>query len=107
MHLAHLQFYGYGTEGKRGISSAAAQLAERVNATPNVTIDVGQVMFGPTVTVSSDTLRQFAQRGFARPKKWTLWDGDGNGGGDHPDRVPRAATSSTRCNGRSGWSCSC
>ena len=90
MHLAHLQFYGYGAEGKRGISSAAARLAERVNATPNVTIDVGQVMFGPTVTVSSDTLRQFAQRGFARPKKWTLWDGDGNGGGDHPDRIPRA-----------------
>jgi formylmethanofuran dehydrogenase subunit A len=84
MHLAHLQFYGYGSEGKRGISSAAARLAERVNATPNVTIDVGQVMFGPTVTVSSDTLRQFAQRGLAKPKKWTLWDGEGNGGGIIP-----------------------
>jgi formylmethanofuran dehydrogenase subunit A len=84
MHLAHLQFYGYGTEGKRGISSAAARLAEQVNATQNVTIDVGQVMFGPTITVSSDTLRQFAQRRFAKPKKWTLWDGDGNGGGIIP-----------------------
>ena len=84
MHLAHLQFYGYGTEGKRGISSAARQLAEAVNRTPNVTVDVGQVMFGPTVTVSSDTLRQFGQRGFARPKKWTIWDGDGNGGGVFP-----------------------
>ena len=41
-------------------------------------------MFGPTVTVSSDTLRQFGQRGFARPKKWTIWDGDGNGGGVFP-----------------------
>ncbi len=84
MHLAHLQFYGYGTEGKRGISSAAARLAEQVNAAPNVTVDVGQVMFGQTITVSSDTLRQFAQRGFARPKKWTLWDGEGNGGGIVP-----------------------
>lgn len=84
MHLAHLQFYGYGAEGKRGISSAAARLAEQVNGRPNVTIDVGQVMFGPTITVSSDTLRQFAQRRFARPKKWTLWDGDGNGGGIIP-----------------------
>ena len=37
-----------------------ASSPRRVNATPNVTIDVGQVMFGPTVTVSSDTLRQFA-----------------------------------------------
>jgi formylmethanofuran dehydrogenase subunit A len=84
MHLAHLQFYGYGTEGKRGISSAAIQLAEQVNRTPNVTIDVGQVMFGRTVTVSSDTLRQFGQKRFANPDKWTLWDGDGNGGGIFP-----------------------
>ena len=29
LHLAHLQFYGYGTEGKRKFSSAAARLAER------------------------------------------------------------------------------
>src|SRR5690606_27245716 len=49
MHLAHLQFYGYGTEGKRRFSSAAAQLAEIVNASPEITIDVGQVMFGQTV----------------------------------------------------------
>lgn len=84
MHLAHLQFYGYGTEGKRGISSAAARLAEKVNASPGVTVDVGQVMFGPTVTVSSDVLRQFAQRRFAKPKKWTIWDGEGNGGGIIP-----------------------
>jgi len=42
------------------------------------------VMFGQTVTVSSDTLRQFAQRGFARPRKWMLWDGEGNGGGIIP-----------------------
>ena len=84
MHLAHLQFYGYGTEGKRGISSAASELAEQVNRTPRVTIDVGQVMFGPTVTVSSDTLRQFGQKRFANPPKWTLLEGDGNGGGIFP-----------------------
>jgi formylmethanofuran dehydrogenase subunit A len=84
LHLAHLQFYGYGAEGKRGISSAAVTLAEKLNATPNVTIDVGQVMFGPTVTVSSDTLRQFGQKRFAHPSKWTLWEGEGNGGGIFP-----------------------
>ena len=53
LHLAHLQFYGYGTEGRRKFSSAAARLADLVNAKPEVTIDVGQVMFGPTVTISS------------------------------------------------------
>ena len=69
LHLAHLQFYGYGKEGDRGFSSAAALLAEAVNANESVTIDVGQVMFGQTVTISSDVLRQFNARGRAQPAK--------------------------------------
>ena len=32
LHLAHLQFYGYGKEGPHGFSSAAPRLAEAVNA---------------------------------------------------------------------------
>jgi len=84
LHLAHLQFYGYGTEGKRRFSSAAARLAEAVNATPHVTVDVGQVMFGQTVTISSDVLRQFNARGQGRPRKWLIFDGDANGGGVVP-----------------------
>ena len=47
MHLAHLQFYGYGTEGDLGMSSGAVQLAEAMAKHPNITADVGQVMFGP------------------------------------------------------------
>jgi formylmethanofuran dehydrogenase subunit A len=84
LHLAHLQFYGYGKEGPQGFSSAAPQLAEAVNAAKNVTIDVGQVMFGQTVTISSDVLRQFSARGQARPKKYAIIDGDSNGGGIVP-----------------------
>ncbi|MBN9244363.1 MAG: formylmethanofuran dehydrogenase subunit A [Mesorhizobium sp.] len=86
LHLAHLQFYGYGTQGKRKFSSEAARLAELVNTTPEVTVDVGQVMFGQTVTVSSDILRQFSARGSAHPKKTVIHDGDGNGGGIVPYR---------------------
>jgi formylmethanofuran dehydrogenase subunit A len=84
MHLAHVQFYAYGTEGKRGFSSAAARLAEAVNAAKNVTVDVGQVMFGPTVTVSLDVLRQYNGSRNARPNKWVIFDGDANGGGIVP-----------------------
>jgi formylmethanofuran dehydrogenase subunit A len=84
LHLAHLQFYGYGKEGDRGFSSAAARLAEAVNASKSVTIDVGQVMFGQTVTISSDVLRQFNARKQASPKKWVIFDGDANGGGIVP-----------------------
>src|SRR6185312_16851372 len=81
-----LQFYGYGTEGKRGFSSGAARLAELVNSTPEITIDVGQVMFGQTVTISSDVLRQFSARGTANPRKSVIFDGDANGGGIVPHR---------------------
>ncbi|HLN08433.1 MAG TPA: formylmethanofuran dehydrogenase subunit A [Xanthobacteraceae bacterium] len=84
LHLAHVQFYGYGTEGKQKFSSAAARLAEAVNATPGVTVDVGQVMFGQTVTNSADVMRQFNARKQASPRKSVIIDGDGNGGGIVP-----------------------
>lgn len=84
MHLAHLQFYGYGKEGSFGMSSGAMQLAEMLSKHKNVTADVGQVMFGPTVTVSSDVMTQFNARRFATPKKWNIRDGDANGGGIVP-----------------------
>jgi formylmethanofuran dehydrogenase subunit A len=90
LHLAHLQFYAYGTEGPRGFSSAAARLAGALNAAPaHVSADVGQVMFGQTVTVSSDVLRQFSARATAHPKRWSIMDGDGNGGGIVPYRYRR------------------
>lgn len=85
LHLAHLQFYAYGEEGPQGFSSAAPRVAEAVNAAPkSVTVDVGQVMFGQTVTISSDVLRQFSARGQARPKKYAIADGDANGFGVVP-----------------------
>ena len=84
LHLAHLQFYGYGNDGPRGFSSAGARLAEAVNGAKSVTIDVGQVMFGQTVTISCDVLRQFNARSRARPKKWLICDGDSNGAGIVP-----------------------
>lgn len=84
LHLAHVQFYGYGKEGPHGFSSAAPQIAEAVNKSTNVTVDVGQVMFGQTVTISSDVLRQFSARNQAHPKKFVIFDGDANGGGIVP-----------------------
>ena len=86
LHIAHLQFYAYGKDGPRGFSSAAPRLAEAVNARANITADIGQVMFGQTVTISSDVLRQFNARGQAHPRKSIIMDGDGNGGGIVPYR---------------------
>jgi formylmethanofuran dehydrogenase subunit A len=84
LHLAHLQFYAYGKDGKRGFSSGAAQLADAVNKTPNVTIDVGQVMFRQTVTISCDVVRQYSSIGSAKPRKSVIYDGEVNGAGVVP-----------------------
>jgi formylmethanofuran dehydrogenase subunit A len=69
-HLTHVQFHTYGTEGPKKFSSAALQLAEAVNANPQLSIDVGQILFGQTVTASGDTMRQHANSGLASPRKW-------------------------------------
>ncbi|HTZ78447.1 MAG TPA: formylmethanofuran dehydrogenase subunit A [Stellaceae bacterium] len=74
IHLTHVQFHSYGTEGKRKFSSAAARIAEAVNANPNVSVDVGQIVFGSTMTESGDTQAQFRNRSHAAPKKWLVMD---------------------------------
>ena len=53
-HFTHLQFHCYGGGGGQPWSSAAAKVIEYVNAHPEVSTDVGQVMFGPAVTITAD-----------------------------------------------------
>ena len=73
-HLTHIQFHSYGREGPKKFSSAARRLVERVNAAPNVSIDVGQIIFGQTVTASGDTMRQFANAELGNPRKYVGGD---------------------------------
>ena len=74
MHLTHIQFHSYGTEGDFKFSSGAAQIAEAVNKNKNITIDVGQILFGQTVTASGDNMRQHANHKHASPNKWVTMD---------------------------------
>ena len=74
LHLTHVQFHSYDTEGDRKFSSGAAQIAEAVNSNPNISIDVGQVLFGQTVTASGDTMMQYSGHWHAHPKKWVIMD---------------------------------
>ncbi len=74
MHLTHIQFHSYGTEGDRKFSSGAARIAEAVNKNPNISIDVGQILFNQTVTTSADSMLQYAGHWHADPKKWVLMD---------------------------------
>jgi formylmethanofuran dehydrogenase subunit A len=55
-HLTHIQFhsYGGGEADESTLSSKVAPLAEFVNANNNLTVDVGQVLFGETTSMTGD-----------------------------------------------------
>jgi formylmethanofuran dehydrogenase subunit A len=53
-HLAHLQFHAYGGRPGGRPRSRAPELAEHLNAHPELSADVGQVMFGPAMTMTAD-----------------------------------------------------
>ena len=74
IHMTHTQFLSYGTEGEKKFSSGAARLCELAAKHPNVSIDVGQVLFGQTCTASGDSMRQFAISRSASPKKSVIMD---------------------------------
>jgi formylmethanofuran dehydrogenase subunit A len=74
IHLTHIQFHSYGTEGDMQFSSGAAEIAELLNKSPNVSIDIGQILFGQTCTASGDSMRQYGNTKSAHPKKWVVMD---------------------------------
>ena len=74
VHLTHIQFHSYGTEGDMKFSSGAPRIAELLNKNKNVSVDVGQVMFGQTCTASGDSMRQYGNAKSAYPKKWVVMD---------------------------------
>ncbi len=56
-HITHIQFHSYGSvKGKAhdNPTSKAREIAEYVNTHPNVSADVGQVMFGKTTSMTAD-----------------------------------------------------
>jgi formylmethanofuran dehydrogenase subunit A len=54
-HFTHLQFHSYGGERGKEWKSAARNVIEYVDAHPEVSVDVGQVMFGAATTVTADS----------------------------------------------------
>ena len=74
MHLTHIQFHSYAAEGDKKFSSAAAQIAEALNKNKHITADVGQILFGQTVTASGDNMMQHLNTKHANPKKSVIMD---------------------------------
>jgi formylmethanofuran dehydrogenase subunit A len=55
-HITHVQFHSYGGGEADGgtFCSRVEPLADYVNSHPNVTVDVGQVLFGRTTSMTGD-----------------------------------------------------
>ncbi len=55
-HLTHIQFHSYGGgEGDENtFNSKVVELSDYVNSHPNITVDVGQVLFGETTSMTGD-----------------------------------------------------
>ncbi|HEY5702622.1 MAG TPA: formylmethanofuran dehydrogenase subunit A [Gammaproteobacteria bacterium] len=75
MHVAHIQFHSYGGEPGKNPDSKAAEIAEYVNTHPNITCDVGQVMFGKSTIMTADAPLAYLLRGFKKGK-WVNADSE-------------------------------
>lgn len=55
-HITHIQFhsYGGGDADENTFNSKVQPLADYVNSHPNITVDVGQVLFGSTTSMTGD-----------------------------------------------------
>ena len=53
-HFTHIQFHAYAAAADGRRRSGASELAEYINQHPEVSADVGQVMFGPATTLTAD-----------------------------------------------------
>jgi formylmethanofuran dehydrogenase subunit A len=72
-HFTHLQFHCYGGGQGKPWSSAASQIISYVNAHPELSTDVGQVMFGPAMTITADApVEYLLQKSSGR--RWTNID---------------------------------
>lgn len=73
VHFTHLQFHSYAKTKKGGYSSGAVRMAEYFNQHPEFTCDVGQIVFGQTLTMTSDAPMEFRLQQL-RHSKWTNCD---------------------------------
>jgi len=70
-HITHIQFHSYGSvAGKSGDNptSRATEIAEFVNTHPNISADVGAVMFGRSTSMTADAPLAYMLRHFGGGK---------------------------------------
>lgn len=53
-HMAHIQFHSYGGEPGSRVQTASEAIIDYINAHPNITTDIGMVMFGKATAMTAD-----------------------------------------------------
>lgn len=79
-HFCHLQFLSYGKGSGSLHTSEADKVAEAVNAHKNITVDVGQLVFGSATTMTSDGPLQYGLHKITH-NKWINDDVESESGG--------------------------
>ena len=59
LYATHVQFHSYGGSSWKDFSSKSEEIMASVNAKPQIVIDMGQVMFGKTTTMTADGPMEF------------------------------------------------
>ncbi len=67
LHITHVQFNSYTGDSWKNIGSGAEELSKLINSSP-VTVDMGQVIFGHTTTMTADGPFEFALFKLAKTK---------------------------------------
>jgi formylmethanofuran dehydrogenase subunit A len=76
-HIAHIQFHSYGDprgKSSQNPTSKAREIAEYVNTHPNISADVGQVMFGKSTSMTADAPLAYMISRLGGGKKWVNAD---------------------------------
>jgi formylmethanofuran dehydrogenase subunit A len=71
MHVTHIQFHSYGSVAGKATdnpTSRAADISEYVNTHPNITADVGAVLFGRSTSMTADAPLAYMLRRFGGHK---------------------------------------
>lgn len=79
-HIVHAQFNSYAGESFSKFSSGAASVADTVNKNEHITLDIGQVIFSDTTTLTGDGPWQYRLYKLSG-NKWNNHDVENEGGG--------------------------
>jgi len=76
IHITHIQFNSYAGENWATFASGAGEISNKINSCDNVTVDVGQIIFGNATTMTADGPWQHTVYKLSHQNKWANMDAE-------------------------------